>query len=316
MKRGIYIAMAFLFTLLAISSMVSAGFIDWFNKITGLATSQGENVSVTVSGQKNVTVVIYNQTLTSVNPTENSVTNVVFYVTLTDGDGVADINNTSLRANLSREGEGLRQNGSCTLLSNVNSTTANFSCTVQMWYFDVSGAWNITAGGRDLGSTLFVYNFSTFQFTQLQAVVIAPLSGNLTFPSVTTGATNQTSNSDPTIINNTGNYNVTAGNLQISAVNLLGEVNSSQAIFAGNFTVGNNTGGTPPLECGNVSATRLFNNSYVAPRNTSLDRGNHSVNNGNTGQEYLFYCLTDVPTDISSQTYSTLGGGSWTIRIV
>ena len=307
----------FVFVLLIISSIVSAGFFSWFKKtIGGYATSQNENVTVSVSGQKNVTVVIYNYSNININPTENNYTNVTIYVTLTDGDGVSDINTTSVRANFSREGEVLRSNSSCAYIGNINSTTANFSCNVDMWYFDAAGAYNVTAGGTDLGSTLFVYNYTVLQYTQLQAFAIAPTSGNLTFPTVSTGAVNQTANNDPTIINNTGNYNVSLGNLQILGVDLLGQVNSSQAIFAGNFTVGNNTGGTPGLECGNTTATRLFNNSYIAPRNTSLPRGNRTINDGNTGQEYFYYCLTNVPTDISSQTYSTIGGGAWIIKIV
>ena len=116
-----------------------------------------------------------------------------------------------------------------------------------MLYWDGNGAWTINTQGRDLGNTTLVYNTTaSFTYNLLKALVISPIS--LTWPSVSLGATNQTSNNDPTIINNTGNYNAT-GKIAVNALNLHGETNALEFISAANFTIDIDTGGSPPAEC-------------------------------------------------------------------
>ena len=103
----------------------------------------------------------------------------------------------------------------------------------EMWYFDVNGQWIINVTANDLGNMTYVSNYSTdFIYNQLQAIVISPQS--ITWPSVSPGAKNQTSNNDPTEINNTGNYNATA-NLQVEAINLYGA--TGEFINVANLTV-------------------------------------------------------------------------------
>ncbi|KKL21743.1 hypothetical protein LCGC14_2442410, partial [marine sediment metagenome] len=49
-----------------------------------------------------------------------------------------------------------------------------------------------------------------------------------------------------------------------------------------------------------------------------LQRGNNTLNynNATSGQEQIFFCLKGVPQDISSQEYSSIQYGAWTIRIL
>ena len=43
---------------------------------------------------------------------------------------------------------------------------------------------------------------------------------------------------------------------------------------------------------------------------------NYSVNDGNTGQERLFFYLEALNPGLSSQSYSSTGGGAWTVAII
>jgi len=311
-KEIIYTFLLIFLIVIIFASTVSAGFFDWFGKITGHAISQNENITITINGTTGVTVTIFNQTLAGTDPTEDSTTNIVFYVVVDDQDGVGDINDTSINTTVTASGETTRRNNTCSLISDLNSTAANFSCAVDMWYYDASGAWTITVGAKDIGNQTYVYDTATFQFNQLQAITIFPNS--LTWATLNLGTTNQTSNNDPTVINNTGNYNI--ANISIKGLNLHGDAVSTEYIDVGNFSVGNNTGSN--LECnlvGATPATLLVNGSNIGLNNATLNKGNHSVNDGTTGQEQLYYCLQEVPTTISSQTYSTTNGGSWIIKL-
>jgi len=300
-----------LFLILGISSIVSAGFFDWFNKITGQATSQPANVSVSVAGMNITRVRVYNSTLPSVAVTNDGIGSMLFYVVIDDPDGASDINTTSISTNFTKTGEALRVNSTCVKVgADLNATAQNYSCTIEMWYFDAQGIWNITVRATDLGNTTFIQDTTaTFGLPQLQGIEIAP--GSLTFPSVSPGANNQTSNNDPTVINNTGNA---LSNITINAINLHGGTVPATFIDVGNLSVGNNTGSN--IECGPpAKATVLTNGTDIQIINSNLTRGNHSVNNYQTGQEQIYYCFQTVPASVSSQVYSTPAGHSWTIKI-
>jgi hypothetical protein len=174
-----------------------------------------------------------------------------------------------------------------------------------MQYFDLPGSWNISVRGRDLGNGSYAYNQSTyFSYNQLKALVISP--DLITWPSVDAGSLNQTSNNDPTTINNTGNYN---GTLAMTAYNLLGETNSSDSIPAANMSVGIATGSLE--ECGIATSDLMVNATQNTITSSVSNPGNLSAGGG-VGQEQIYYCIRQVP-DISSQTYSTLNGGSWVV---
>jgi hypothetical protein len=302
----------FAIVLTLLMSFVSAGIGDWIKGITGRATQGTTNITVTVAGAAMVSIIIYNETITGTanDPAENSIKPITFVVGLTDANGVADINNSGVSANFSYVGEAVRQNNSCSAISGQSTTTSqNFSCTIGMYYFDTPGVWTITARGNDLGNTTYNQTTKTFTYDSLTAMVISP--GALTWSAVTPGQENATSGNDPTLINNTGNYNIT--NVTVTALDLLGETNTAFQINAGNMSVSVDNGGSPPAEC---SGMIMANNTEKQITSAQLLRGNHSVGDGSTGQEQLYYCFKTIPSNIPSQTYSTAAGGSWTIKIV
>jgi len=314
--RGTKVVIFLGLLILLIIPLTSAGFFDDFRaRITGKAPSQPTNVSVSVTGVNAVTVDVFNNTLTGIvtDPTEDSVNNIEFFVTVTDSDGVNDIDDSATNASFSRAGQPTRTNSSCVLVGDIDANSANFSCTISMYYFYEIGSWNITVFGNDLGNTTAQSNTSQiFQYNELKAIKISPTA--LTFPSVSPGDINQTSDNDPTLVNNTGNFDVILDNVQINAIDLQGQTISTDFIFAANFSVGIFTGST--VEC-NTTATVLVNVTDTFINDTILPPGNNSLSNSNStsGQEQLFYCIQNVPSDISSQTYSTTGLGSWTVKI-
>lgn len=300
-------------------TFVSASFGDWVKGITGRASFGETNATVTITGSNNVTVIIWNYTLTGsvVNPTEDGVKFLVFNLTVSDADGAADINTSSISMNVTKTSGLTKANSSCTEVGTATATSKNYTCGFQMWYFEEAGQWTITASANDYGTQNYKQNTSTFQWGSLTAMVISPVS--LTWPGLSPGQTNQTASNDPTLINNTGNYNVT--NLTITGINLVG-ADPSYYIGAGNITVDVATGGSCSggacVECGVSAATggvTMANATALEIYGAGLARGNHSVGDGTTGQEQLYYCMVNVPSNILSQTYSTAGGNEWTITI-
>ncbi len=306
-KRGSYTKVGIVvFLILGLSMLfVSAGLIDWFQKtITGKASTQPTNLTITVSGT-NPAVIEYVSPIADVSLDDGGVSTAVeFTLLMSDADGVADLNDSSVSANFSRTGESTRINSSCVHLEDLDANKANYSCTISFWYWDGPGSWDIGVKGNDLGNTTWVYNTSTnVTLETLYSLVLSPVS--LTWPAISPNATNQTSDNDPTVINNTGNYN---GTIDVIGIDLYGETDSSYRIYTENFTVGLTTGAENP-ECG---GDILQNGTSTTITNSVSNRGNLSEGGG-VGQEDFYHCIFHVPSNLSSQTYSTNTGGSWTI---
>ena len=310
-KRGLYAIIFLIFAILLVST-VSAGFFDWFKKtITGRAQQQPQNISITVTGINPVQIT-YVSPIMGINPEEAGFIKVSFNITMYDPDGVSDLNDTSVQANFSIKGYAeVRENSTCAHIVDFGDS-ANYTCSISMQYWDTNGTWNISVRGRDLGNGAWQYNTTeNFVYNIRRAMVISPQE--LTWSAVNSGDTNQTAIDDPTIVNNTGNYN---GTISIAAVNLLGQTDPNQAIYAENFTIDIDTGGdgctgAGCLECDGTQLQNYSGSIVTAIANTNSNPGNLTLSPG-SGQQLLYYCVTEIPT-ISSQEYSTFQGGSWTI---
>lgn len=284
-------------------SLVSAGVFDWLKKtITGKVQQQQQNMTINVRGLRPAEIVYVSPINPGVGitPTDSSYKPVTFEVYVYDPDGFKDIDKTSVSADFSLYGT-TRFTDICSYQNDLPPKKVNFSCTIDMWYWDEAGDWNINVKGKDIGNGTWVYNTSTtFKYNLLRSMVISPVE--LIWPEIIPESTNQTPG-NYTVINNTGNY---LGNITIIALNLSGETNNSEAISAEDFTV--DTDNTLP-EC---DGTSLSNSAPIEISGSKSNPGNLSLADG-SGQEILYYCIPQVPL-ISSQTYSTKLGGSWTIK--
>ncbi|RLG09655.1 hypothetical protein DRN73_09545, partial [Candidatus Pacearchaeota archaeon] len=197
-------------------------------------------------------------------------------------------------------GKATRENISCNLVSDLDSYCANYTCSVTSWYFDISGQWTINASATDLGNQTVIYNTSyTFTMNQLKAMTIQP--NQINWSAITPGDTDDKADNDPTIINNTGNYN---GTINITGLDLYGETTTTEKFGTDNFTAG------IADDCA-TSGVYLNNNTQVLITSSNSNPGNLSAGSG-AGQEQVYYCIPNVPS-ISSQKYSTSKLGSWTI---
>ncbi len=116
----------------------------------------------------------------------------------------------------------------------------------------------------------------------------------------------------PLVLNNTGNIPISVGNIEVNATDVHGETDPDTALYAGNFSIGTTTSTLKP-ECSQTNMSRF---AFVSINNAELPRGNHSVNDGHTGQEQLYYCLRVVGAETSAQKYSTTQDGLWIIKVI
>ncbi len=246
------------------------------------------------------------ETISATNPTDDTTTSITFNFTATDTNGIDDIDNSTAESYFQNTGETTRSNASC-IPRNASGNSITFTCTIDMWYFDKADTdWMINVSIQD-DSAEYVGNSSTvFQYNTLTAMKMSPPTLNwseINLPDTDTGSSN-----DPILINNTGNDEPM--NINVTALNLRGEEQTSYYIYAANFTVDNVTDG--------CSGTYMVNATSVNITNATLQRGNHSLNynNATSGQEQLFFCLKGVLSETPAQSYSSSAYGAWEIRIL
>ncbi len=281
------------------------------NLITGRLTSGTTGLSITVTNlPPNVTDVpeVPEQSIT-----ESGATAVILYFTASDVDGVSNLNDSSATINLTTTDDStVILNDTCEVVADLDSTSANYTCTLYFQYFDVSGNWTIEPSIKDNSGAMASNNSVNVSLAPTLAIQITPSS--LSFASIAPGADNATATDDPILVNNTGNQNVTSGNVQVQAFSLIGGDDATKNIPAANFTVGNVTGG----ENSECVATAMVNGTATAIPSTFVPRGNNSVGvNPENGIEELYVCLVDAPTvdDLPSQTYSATGASAWVVSV-
>ncbi|MEM3116746.1 MAG: hypothetical protein QXD63_02345, partial [Candidatus Pacearchaeota archaeon] len=196
-------------------------------------------------------------------------------------------------------------------LSCVNLTTSgneiNFSCSIDMWYFDQAGSWTINVTIKDINNAQGENSSTTFTFNTLTAMVMSPTS--LTWPTVGLNDVDVSSNNDPITINNTGNAE--SIRINVTGYDLRGETTITKYIFANNFTVSN-------LSDSGCSGRIMQNATSLNITSPITFRGNNSLNykNATSGQQNTTYCLKGVPQDATAQSYSTAGSAAWIVAIV
>ncbi len=239
----------------------------------------------------------------TVSPVEANISQVRINFTIFDDNGYDDIDLSTFKLNFTHGSEHIRQNNSCTAVIN-SGTESNFSCLVDMWYFDEAGEWNVSIYVEDHEGVNASNLSVTFSYQPLTAFVISP--NLLSWEGLEVGGTNELP-SDSTLLNNTGNVEI--GNVSVKGLNLEGSVRSDVIIAVENFTVSVNSG------AGACIGDNLSDGAEVNVTGSVLDSGNLSEGGG-VAQEELFYCMPEVPSGLTKQTYSTPVGTVWEIRII
>jgi len=290
MKKSViaFICLALLFAM----PLASAGFWQW---LTGKAT-QPTNVDIGVGNTAPTIPSV--ETISDVSPTSTTFKTVTFNFTAYDHDENTDLNDSTASATFTKDAV-TRSDVLCSPGA-ASGKTKDYSCSIDMWYFDVPGVWSVSVTVKDNSDATATNSTTTFNYSPVTAFEISPPT--LTWGTLSPGAIDQKSNNDPTIMNNTGNYESSA--ITINATDLKGLTLNTKIIYGSNFS--SNT-----LDaCG---GTALSSSVFVNVTGAALARGNLSLGGG-VGQEELFYCL-NVPPSVTKQSYSTSEMGAWTIKV-
>ena len=303
MKNTSKIFIISMLSILLIAPFAAASISDFFNRLTGKVTSQPVNLSISVGGGTTPIIGnVYTSLMTDVSSGLNegpSSTSITIKFEVSDAEGFGNLNDSTAYIEFTKAGEATRS-VSCTRIGGESSGNyANYTCTVDMWWFDATGTWDINASINDLNNNYQDNSTESFSVGATTGFVSAPSS--LSWAQINPGAINQEATSSITM-NNTGNV---ARNIEINSTHLYGESDNSKALYAENFSV-HNIGG-----CG---GTAMVHYAYTQVSGANLPKGNYTINDG-TGQEDVYFCLEEASTVLTEQTYSTSQDGTWTSRI-
>jgi hypothetical protein len=292
--------------------------------------------SGTISSAVNLTIknslpIIGNVTLDiadSVSIIEGGNKSFLFSFVVTDLDNSTDINNFSAVANITKAEETSRYNdtfvnpndGGCKVKNNINTNAKNFSCTINIVFYDGAGTWTISTRINDTNE--FAQNITkTFSIQETSAVSLNP--STITFPRVIPNQNNISALFNITIIN-IGNDDISGKEangetINITAITLV-PATGTTFIPASNFTIAE----------ANISATHLISpcdvsrpNNVTLLKNITADKGYANFTGAINGSAVLAQaseksqtfaiCLIHAPNDLAGTTYSTSSSGAWTI---
>lgn len=296
-----------LFAILAIVlilPLASAGLMDF---ITGKDVANQLPTNMQAEIGNTAPQITYVADIPAQTPTEANSKAVIFKVTVYDHDSnipaVDDMSAGSVLAKFTKTGETTRSTTCSATGGEAAGANKNYTCTIDIWYWDGAGSWTVNVTASDNSAANATNDTTTLTINSLTAFTLAP--STITWGILSPGAPDQSAINDPSILNNTGNYVVSAGNIKINATDLIGFTDPSNTIGAGNFT----SAITDPACTGDQLSTGIFTPITGA----NLDKGNLSIGSG-TAQQTLYYCL-DVPSSVTKQNYTASGANAWTIKI-
>jgi len=320
-KRDVVNLKIFLIIMLFITiPLVSANFLDLPSLKIKELRSGNLNIRDWITGKATTATTEINITIGNTAPTISNVSSpgspsvsagtytwINFSFVAIDLDGASNLNNATAsgRYNISTDND-YRFNSSCKPVGSIGASQTNFSCSIQIWYFDTNGGWTINASIKDNAGAYAENISSSFTLGLTTAMNMTPSA--LTWPAVGPTSTNTLANQNITIWD-IANKNITADNVNVTAFSLQGETTTSDYLNASNFTVSVRNA----CDSGNVMISNK--NKNITSSNITIGNVTGSVASANTREE-LFFCLEDVTAGISQQSYSTTGSGSWTVEVI
>nr|MCK4930162.1 hypothetical protein [Nanoarchaeota archaeon] len=208
---------------------VPNGRYDVYINCTDSASNVGKsgvlNITVNVS---NVAPIIDNvSNISNQDPNPEAIKMVEVNFTASDPDGVSDLNDSTAKAVFSKGG--VTREGNCTP-NDIDENTTEYNCSVGMQYYDSAGTWAINVSVMD-NASLSAYNDTTnFSYNELLYIQVSPTVFG--FGDYYLGDTDKNASSNPLLIDNMGNVNLTI--INITAYNL---VNGSYTLGVSNVTV-------------------------------------------------------------------------------
>lgn len=295
-----------MFFLIIFTSTAYAGFLDWFKSlgsITGMGLTGTVVPNITVGNTAPVIENVTFQGSPSVTLSEGVPTSIIISFLAMDPDGASDIDNSTAYLNVSLGGADTRENttGQCypeTVGS--NATAQNYTCTVEMQYWDLSGDWKCTAEIGDGSAYASKEVANCFTVGTTSGINIS--STTLSWQQLFIGDIDKMMSTSELNITNIGNQNLSS--ITLEAINLIGETTDTVWIPAANFTA---TWGERACSTG----VALVNDTATTITGSKLDFGPGSLVTTNNATHI---CLEEVGQDITQQSYSTAEDiEDWTI---
>ena len=271
-----------------------------------------------------------------VNPTEGTTTSARIFFIAEDSNGASDLIDASTIAKFNfmdfANPNAIRTNAAaCTSVACSLSvcptplTRKNYSCTVQMQYYDVNGTWSMNVSVADLSGvrgengTFFPQGNRNINFTyrSLAAFVITNIPAAVNWSNLDVVAINQIADAPPLSLENRGNYFIVNMVVNASQLNGTGS-NPEHNIPAARFSASANNGGAPSAQCvtggGSPTANAMIRDLNAALRGFTLPR---TLDGPVLGLEEAYFCIPPTLSDLplsSTQTYTTgvaLGSHPW-----
>lgn len=193
----------------------------------------------------------------------------------------------------------IKRNSLCQKLTNETSElSANYTCTIEMNFFDPPGEWTINASIMDFTNKYYENASEKITIGATSGFIISRT--NLSWPKISPSSKNiEATNSIK--LQNTGNLNQS---IKIYSTDLIGRTNPLFKIPANSLTISDETG---------CNGTLMESETEKTITNLTLRTGNYLLDTGE-GEKELFFCIKEIPANTTSQEYTT-EGNSWIIKI-
>ncbi|MDD5191807.1 MAG: sialate O-acetylesterase [Candidatus Nanoarchaeia archaeon] len=249
--------------------------------------------------------IIWVQNLSNVTGNPGDLRNVSINFSVYDAGGFDDLNDSSARANFTRNNF-VRNSASCSRIAGESyGSYANYTCYVEMWYYDQGGMWDVSVSIADKSGTWAV-NTSSFLYEFLYSFNMTPDYVN--WSDIQIGDVDEPADNNMTI-SNLGNANIINISINASRLNGTGSY-PADFIPAANFSFSNLSYNSCNLGAGAISLIEDQNVSFRLFINYS-DSFNYAYANNSIG-----FCLKGLPAGIHAQEYKTGDEKKWEINAV
>ena len=257
------------------ASTTSSGRYDVWVNCTDTSGNEGKSgvLNITISGGNNPPVVNNVSSVPAQTPNPEAVKVVRINFTVTDTDGVSDLNHSSAKVVVNKSG--VVRSGNCSN-NTVDSDTVMYNCSVPMQYYDGAGTWSINVSVMDYSQASAFNATTVFTYNDLLYIQVSPVVFG--FGDFYPGPGYHAAGSNPLLIDNMGNVNLTQ--INITAYNL---VNGSYTLGVSNITV--NVSDAPGVSLQDSSPV------IIPGANVSVDVGGVDANES----LYFFITIPNIP---------------------
>jgi hypothetical protein len=270
-KRTTYLA------LMSLAIMIVASGIVFATSCGGGSTSCSLTASTEI-GNTAPTITIVDVGVSAVTLTAGTTTNFDMWFVASDINGVADLNDATALARVTKAGDSATPISSSCTPSDLNTTAANYSCTLVFPFHAGAGSWDVHVEVNDTTNQQATDDTETVTVNALDAL---DYSNAISFTGLTAG----TNNNEGSAVTFTNKGNGVYTTVEFTAYDA---VNGLNTIGAGQYSIETTTAQCPG-DTG-INATAVAITSSTLPK-------------GASATEVIFPCV-NVPNGLPAATYN------------